>query len=1828
MDITCMQKWLENTSLSSAENKQFNSVTKEFQDAIYETIENFINHLTESSELQPLCATKSELVYRILVFLSGLHSKSQSKRFLTNSGEYSSTLSTYVCYQTNLHLTLDSKSIIFHLLKIAPVTPNEKRELYLYVNGNSLVDSGIRNDRLRSTTGRLMGSVPQIPLAPFTKMDTSYIVENGTSSEKMIINYQRQIIQSVNSNQLTIISGPPGSGKTIYLPQILIDECHKQGHRSRIICTQPYRLYAHINAERLALLRREAVGQTVGYQIRLESKVSPKTILTFCTHGVLLRTIYADSKIMAGITHIIVDEIEEEEIPENLLQTKFGNVKSKLMKSPRKCADNPEKGCGILLGIIPLLLKQYKHLKVILIINSRLSTYYSLHKDIPCNPVNILGISKSNSLLSDIGCENVDNDSNNSSTVIDLKKNSVLHLTNMERSSSDSTFPPSATTNISPALKVQNDIPFIRIACEPVQSFSEYFSEASVISLPYSPHRTRVYYLEDILEWTNYSTPQMNEVPVYMAQDYVRCYNMYFWLTNKESDNHTTNEFNMSIKKEANTKQTMFPTNQFVFDLESGQTHSSTEDDPVSKARESVNNLLWTIWNVKVLVSNNSELKRYHMKENDETEIRTRVYLYLTNLLQFVLAGWISVDYPHSDSGLTPLMVCSAAGLLEAVKSLLSLGANPFIRVAIPYDPLITSTCKQNGDFKLFGPKYRKIMVSNRNYTIVGVTAYDLARIFNNNEVENLLKTYMITSSLRNESENWEAILLRFGSWFQSPISKSQYDNCVFDDYETVVTQIKNVEKINEFLHPKIFCNKSLLSYQLARNTMESETAIDYDLLTSLIVKIDSSLPKGTILIFLPSYEEIMILRGRLQDPNTAPWKSQKKPIIFILHSRMFAADLKTIYSQSSCSLRKIILSSNIAESCMTFNDVVYVVDCGLNRIEEYLDCTQTTSLRNQWILKSNAIQRQTRTGANVNGICFRLYSSLRFNTFFEQRQDSLRGHAVEEACIQARLLGPPNISIQTVLNTLPKPPSPESSENAIKTLKEMDALNSFEGLTELGYHINDLPIPAHYAKMVLFSVVLKCLDPILTIASILAYTEPFTLPKNASERRDLMNIQRYLSSDSYSDHIVLLRAFQFWQKSRSEGWEKMFCQKHFISTAIFEVIVSIRTQLLGQLRASGFIKTKGNGDIRDLNSNSENWAVVKAAVVAGMYGNLAQVDRRNSCLRTANRNLSRVVLDPHSVVATDFDGAEMNVNKLPCDWLVFNELLTLTDRKSHISSKYNNADHANLEQMKVIRCVSVVSTVTVALMAGPIGVYPQILNESHSTVIGRNLKTSSDDLQKQNNEQSIYSSMDRKHDVYSGKTCVNAYEVFGNVLESDSNLEIDRVIKLFFEANSQSQTNVHPNIYETLISTVQPKLVNSNVHNIMSDSGALFSSNFISSELNDSLRKMSVDFNSIKSSDNLDSVELLPLKQQETMHIHPQTNTASQSSISQKNDKVSVCLDTNTSLCFTISPNEAQMVIELRQKWHALLLRRLKNPGKQCSQQDEAVLRGLINVLTTEEKALGLRQPSGIGARPRPMVTELYNQVDYSQGYCFQDMKTANEQPLNKRYISTTCATTDNIATLPVSLTNTSLLKLNDAICSSAFTNSKCMRDLNVSDLNGIFKQHLPQTCKIDISRSTYNPTNQINNSSTEKWRHPLSKKITDNTDYMSLSQQSNVDILLPEDGILPISNLMLDRFNRPVTIQNYQFDPLSNLKPSISENNKHRFQKIIMDKVLCNRIQNHRSAIMEDEICSYILYGSHTPNMAIPNLDATHPTTTRSNITMKNIFQNFNDAISTSKT
>ena len=88
-----------------------------------------------------------------------------------------------------------------------------------------------------------------------------------------------------------------------------------------MVCCQPRRLTTVTVAERVSLERGELVGGTVGYQIRLESCISPRTVATFCTYGVLLRSICGASDLLDSLTHVFIDEIHEREATADFLLT-------------------------------------------------------------------------------------------------------------------------------------------------------------------------------------------------------------------------------------------------------------------------------------------------------------------------------------------------------------------------------------------------------------------------------------------------------------------------------------------------------------------------------------------------------------------------------------------------------------------------------------------------------------------------------------------------------------------------------------------------------------------------------------------------------------------------------------------------------------------------------------------------------------------------------------------------------------------------------------------------------------------------------------------------------------------------------------------------------------------------------------------------------------------------------------------------------------------------------------------------------------------------------------------------------------------------------------------------------------------------------------------------------------------------------------------------------------------------------------------------------------------------------------------------------------------
>lgn len=117
-----------------------------------------------------------------------------------------------------------------------------------------------------------------------------------------------EVCAALNQSSNLVVQAPPGSGKTTVLPLALLDESWSQ--QGRIIVLEPRRLAARMAAARMAALLGEQVGETVGYRVRLDSKVGPKTRLELNTDGVFLRRLQRDPELQ-GISAVLFDECHE-----------------------------------------------------------------------------------------------------------------------------------------------------------------------------------------------------------------------------------------------------------------------------------------------------------------------------------------------------------------------------------------------------------------------------------------------------------------------------------------------------------------------------------------------------------------------------------------------------------------------------------------------------------------------------------------------------------------------------------------------------------------------------------------------------------------------------------------------------------------------------------------------------------------------------------------------------------------------------------------------------------------------------------------------------------------------------------------------------------------------------------------------------------------------------------------------------------------------------------------------------------------------------------------------------------------------------------------------------------------------------------------------------------------------------------------------------------------------------------------------------------------------------------------------------------------------------
>ena len=278
---------------------------------------SIINAIFQNSSCRaPLRPTNGHLS-TIVLKNTGLNQRAEGEVHLRFVTVYKEGKSTFIRDEADLPLDPRSMSYIQNLLSQNPLLPKERQDLLPPTERSAVLD--VSRNELSRSMGKLNSGIAQVPPAVRQDEQIAFHRQNLPIWSK-----RSDILHCIDSNQVTVITGETGSGKTTQVPQFILESHTESEKPCRVVCCEPRRIAAIAMADRVAVERGERTGQTIGFQIRLESRVSPKTLLTFCTNGVLLRTLMgggAESTALQGITHIVIDEVHERDHYSDFLLT-------------------------------------------------------------------------------------------------------------------------------------------------------------------------------------------------------------------------------------------------------------------------------------------------------------------------------------------------------------------------------------------------------------------------------------------------------------------------------------------------------------------------------------------------------------------------------------------------------------------------------------------------------------------------------------------------------------------------------------------------------------------------------------------------------------------------------------------------------------------------------------------------------------------------------------------------------------------------------------------------------------------------------------------------------------------------------------------------------------------------------------------------------------------------------------------------------------------------------------------------------------------------------------------------------------------------------------------------------------------------------------------------------------------------------------------------------------------------------------------------------------------------------------------------------------------
>jgi HrpA-like RNA helicase len=380
---------------------------------------------------------------------------------------------------------------------------------------------------------------------------------------------------------------------------------------------------------------------------------------------------------------------------------------------------------------------------------------------------------------------------------------------------------------------------------------------------------------------------------------------------------------------------------------------------------------------------------------------------------------------------------------------------------------------------------------------------------------------------------------------------------------------------------------------------------INYDLISQLVTKIDADLTEennpGSILVFLPGVGEINKCVKQLNK------EFPKASVILPLHSALTPQEQHRVF-ESFKNKRKIVVSTNIAETSITINDCVVTIDSGRVKSMTYNSIENTTKLVEIFASKAEAKQRRGRAGRVQNGISYKLFTKETENSMIDTPIPEIKRVNLDSLYLVVKSMGIKDVI--KFLNSGMDPPPMEALSKSDEILKCSGLIDEYDDLTELGKIISFLPIvdPKH-GKLLTLSIIFGCTDIGILIASVLSSGSPFL---RSFEVRD--NVKALLTKtkdlgDLLSSVLVVQKYFELTNPSE----KRKYMNDNYLSFTKVNEIKSSIAQFTSILDDLGFLPMKYRENENSyLNRNKRNFPVIKAIITGAFYPQVARVQLPN----------------------------------------------------------------------------------------------------------------------------------------------------------------------------------------------------------------------------------------------------------------------------------------------------------------------------------------------------------------------------------------------------------------------------------------------------------------------------------------------------------------------------------------------------------------------------------------------------------------------------------------